>query len=177
MTRFLKDYFLQYTNQKFRLPLKEFFMRSGKNLGSVQRSGNRFFFVAGNGLTRKSAASSSTASRSTFHWKNIGRGFESSLAYNVSVSTFASKRGFSVEEWGFRKKNLRGYFFLATETGFFCRVISRFESLKIISRHFSIDLSQKCYNREHSGQKSKAASKRKRKMVLPYKWIIHLYYN
>ena len=44
MTRFLKDYFLQYTNQKFRLPLKEFFMRSGQNLGSVQRSGNRFFF-------------------------------------------------------------------------------------------------------------------------------------
>ena len=111
MTRFLKDYFLQYTNQKFRLPLKEFFMRSGQNLGSVQGSGNRFFFFAGNRLTRKSAASSSTASRSTFLWKNIGRGFESSLAYNVSVSTFASKRGFSVEEWGFRKKKFARIFF------------------------------------------------------------------
>ena len=59
-----------------------------------------------------------------------------------------------------KKKNCEDIFFLATETGY-----------------FSIDLSQKCYNREHSGQKSKAASKRKMKMVLPYKWIIHLYYN
>ena len=30
VTRFLKDYFLQYTNQKFRLPLKEFFNEIGK---------------------------------------------------------------------------------------------------------------------------------------------------
>ena len=177
MTRFLKDYFLQYTNQKFRLPLKEFCNEIGTKSRIGAKKWKPIFFRRRKQVDPEIRCLLINGFEVNFPLKKYRSWVRVFFGFHCVVVDICFKTGLYGRRIGFRKKNLRGYFFLATETGFFCRVISRFESLKIISRHFSIDLSQKCYNREHSGQKSKAASKRKRKMVLPYKWIIHLYYN